>query len=103
MTRAVDLDALRAIGEAESRYIDMLEGLCLNAIEVRRDILCHLSAEDSEWGLGKDLVRFAKLYSTLLKHARYIADNFEDPDFVVFAAMTKMAERAGQAVALPWA
>jgi hypothetical protein len=99
----IDLDAIRKRDRESSRELRLIEGLCANAIEVRRKILCELSAESGEWTSGSELKKFGRLYQSFMQAAHEIsAESFEYPQWVVFAAMSKAAKEDFQQEVLPW-
>jgi hypothetical protein len=101
--RHPDLEALKNLGEHEARQLKLIEGLCLNALDVRCEIICGLSADDEEWSLGENMVWQAKQYRMLMKRAEERASSaFEYPEFVVFEMMSHLADRNGYAKILPW-
>lgn len=104
MSNHVDLNALlENCGDYEKQIVRLLEGLCLNALDVRSKIVCELSAEEGEWSSGEQLAEDASLYRILMKHAHGLADqHFDEGQWVVFAIMTKLAKQEGHRELLPW-
>ena len=107
MSEEIDLDKLRAGGEAEARLMALVEAACLSALDVRREILCILSAEYGEWSDGgggeESLIRFSKQYHCFMRQAfRRARDGWQNQEKIVDAMMTRLAEREGHASLLPW-
>lgn len=97
----VDLEKL-ALDEGNTYHLKLIEGLCRNAIDARSSLLCLLSAEDGEWS-DEGFVKYAQRYQDLMTMAHEASVKaFKDPDWVVFAMMTKMANQMEQSEILPW-
>jgi hypothetical protein len=97
---AIDLDALKS---ERPEDFALLEAVCLCALDARNSILCLLSAESSEWSGGKIIRKRAREYVLLMKRANRNADVFFDnPEWVVFAMMSRLAKKTGAAMLLPW-
>ena len=103
MSKAIDLDTLRAGGAAEARLMTLVEAACLSALDTRSHLLCVLSAESEEWSDGESLVDLSKEYRCLMAVAwRTARDGWNNPEDVVNAMMERLAEREGWPTTLPW-
>jgi hypothetical protein len=94
---------LKSLEEESKEAINLLDGLLINAMDVRDRILCTMSADDGEWALAGGIVDLAKRYRRLMREAKKIAEaQFDDGQWVIFALMTRIAERNKYVKLVPW-
>jgi hypothetical protein len=87
----IDLEELRKFSSHE---LDLIEGLCRNALDVRDEILILLDAEDEAWDSDDGVLSLAQFYRALMKRAHWLAEPvWDEPRKLVLAVLSQCAKK----------